>query len=111
MAALSVRGARHMLLGASASEPDDAAEGASLRQVLNFSGAAAAGPLMSLAQLKGPQGMRAGAGLRQAEMKCAGERIYHIVPDPEGKRATEYHARLARALALGAARGRVAKDR
>ena len=39
MAALGVRGARHMLLDASASEPGDAAQGASLRHVLNFSGA------------------------------------------------------------------------
>lgn len=109
MAALGVRGARHMLLDASASEPGDAAEGASLRQVLNFSGAAAAGLLMPRTSLHGPQGTRAGAGPRQAGLGRAGERIIHIVPDPEGKRASEYRERLARALAQGAARGRVAK--
>ena len=109
MAALGVRGARHMLLDASASEPGDAAEGASLRQVLNFSGAAAAVSIMARASLHGTPGTQPGAGPRQAGLERAGERIIHIVPGSEGKRATEYRERLARALAQGAARGRVAK--
>ncbi|KAK9820871.1 hypothetical protein WJX81_008233 [Elliptochloris bilobata] len=50
-----------------------------------------------------------GASLRQL-LNFNGERIFHIVPDPEGKRAMEYRERLARALAQGAARGCVAKQ-
>ena len=40
---------------------------------------------------------------------CAGERIYHWAPPADGKRSADYRERLARALAQGAARGRVAK--
>lgn len=73
-----------------------------VRQLLNT--------LIACTSLQGPQGTRGGAGLRQGGLGRAGERIIHIVPGSEGKRATEYRERLARALAQGSARGRVAKD-
>jgi len=68
-------------------------------------------PVLEGAELRpATRGRAPGAATQAASVPCrAGERILHL-PDREGKRVTEYRERLARALAHGAARGRVAKQ-